>query len=105
MSYSTPTKHEGRAVLFAVAELLVKQMLSVASGPEICKTVIITPVHKKGPANVLTNYLPISITCVPVPCKLLERIVINKIYKHLVDNYILCNDQHGLVSGRSTCTN
>ena len=34
-----------------------------------------------------------------------ERIVINKIYKHLVDNDILCNDQRGFVRGRSTCTN
>ena len=53
--------------------------------------------------NVLSNYRPICITC--VPCKLLKRIVINEIYKHLVDNDILCNDQHGFVRGRSTWTN
>ena len=78
-------------------------MLSVASVPEAWKTAIITTVHKKGPTNVLSNYRPISITC--VPCKLLERNVINEIYKHLVDNDILCNDHHGFVRGRSTCTN
>ena len=78
-------------------------MLSVANVPDVWKTAIITPFHKKGPTNVLSNYRPISITC--VPCKLLERIVINKIYKHLFDNDILCNDQNGFVRGRSTCTN
>ena len=95
-----------KRIKYAIATpltLLFKQMLSVASVPDAWKTAIITPVHKKGPTNVLSNYRPISITC--VPCKLLERIVINKIYKHLVDNDILCNDQHGFVRGRSTCTN
>ena len=95
-----------KRIKYAIANpltLLFKQMLSVASVPEVWKTAIVTPVHKKGPTNVLSNYRPISITC--VPCKLLERIVINAIYKHLIDNDILCNDQHGFVRGRSTCTN
>jgi len=29
MSYNTPTKHDGRAVLFAVAELLVIKLQSM----------------------------------------------------------------------------
>jgi len=36
----------------------------------------VTPVHKKGPVNVLTKYRSISVPC--VPCKLLERIVVWK---------------------------
>ena len=78
-----------KRIKYAIANpltLLFKQMLSVASVPEVWKTAIITPVHKKGPTNVLSNYRPISITC--VPCKLFERIVVNAIYKHIVDNDI-----------------
>ena len=64
---------------------------------------MITPVHKKGPTNLLTNYRPISITC--VPSKILERIV-SKIYNHLINNNNFhFADQHGFVCGRLTCTN
>ena len=79
------------------------QLLSVACVPKIWKQALITPVHKKGPTNVLTNYRPISITC--VPCKLLERVVSSKIYSHLMRNNILHPEQHGFVRGKSTCTN
>jgi len=78
-------------------------LLSVACVPGVWKKAIITPVHKKGPINLLTNYRPISIIC--VPCKLLERIVSNKIYSHLMHNNILHPEQHGFVPGKSTCTN
>ena len=53
--------------------------------------------------DLLSNYRPISITC--VTCKLRERIVTSKINDHLVNNNIISNCQHGFVRGRSTCTN
>ena len=40
-----------------------------------------------------------------MPCKLLERIIANQIYRHLNENNILCNEQHGFTHGKSTCTN
>ena len=83
--------------------LMFKQMLSVAFIPDEWKTAVITPVHKKGPTEQVSNYRPISITC--VPCKLLERIIANQIYRHLNVNNILCNEQHGFTHGKSTCTN
>ena len=59
---------------------------------------------QKGAINVLAKfYRPISITC--VPCKLLERVVVSKIYEHLVRNNILCREPYGFIAGRSTCTN
>ena len=95
-----------KQIKYAIATpltLLFKQLLSVASIPKVWKSTVVIPVHKKGPTNVLSNYRPISITC--VPCKLLERIVVNRIYSHLVDNGLLCKEQHGFVRGRSTLTN
>jgi len=62
--------------------LVFRQLLSVGCVPNEWKNAVITPVHKKGSTSSLTNYRPISITC--VPCKLLERIGVSRIYNHLV---------------------
>ena len=56
----------------------------------------------KGAINVPANCRPISITC--VPCKLLERVVVSKIYEHLEQNNLFCRKQHGFIAGRSTRT-
>ena len=76
--------------------LMFKQMLSVDFIPDEWKSAVITPVHKKEPTEQVSNYRPISITC--VPCKLLERISANQIYRHLNENNILCNEQHVPIS-------
>jgi len=62
---------------------MFKQMFSVAFIPVEWKMAVIIPFHKKGPTEQVSNYRPISITC--VPCKLLERIIVNQIYRHLND--------------------
>ena len=82
---------------------MFKQIFSTVFIPDAWKKAIITPVHKKGTTDLVSNYRPISITC--VSCKLLERITANQIYSHLNVNNILCHEQHGFVQGKSTCTN
>ena len=67
------------------------------------KTAIITPVFKKGVAGCVTNYRPISLTC--VVSKIMERVISKNILEHLSTNQLLSSDQHGFVSKRSTCTN
>jgi len=66
-------------------------------------TAYIVPVFKKGTAGDVSNYRPISLTC--VPCKIIERRIAGKICDHLYSNNILCSAQHGFVRHRSTCTN
>jgi len=91
---------------FSICEplvLLYRQLLSVACVPDVWENAVATPLHKKGPGTVISNYRPISVTC--VPCRVLERVVVSKIYNHLMENNILCVEQHGFVRGRSTCTN
>ena len=83
--------------------VVFKQLLSVSYVPDVWKKAIITPVHKKGTATDCSNYRPISITC--VCCKLLERIIVNKLHDHLSTNNILHQAQHGFTKGRSTLTN
>jgi len=70
---------------FSICEplvLLYRQLLSVAYVPYVWKNAVVTPVHRKGPSTVISNYRPISVTC--VPCRILERVVVNKIYNHLI---------------------
>ena len=83
--------------------LLYNQLMSVGYVPDSWKNAIITPVYKKGAAESVKNYRPISLTC--VAGKIMERLVASEIYKHLQYNDLLSSVQHGFVKGKSTCTN
>jgi len=83
--------------------LLFTQLFSVGAIPPEWKKAIITPIYKKGIATDMSNYRPISLTC--VASKLMERIIAMKVYNHLYEHNLLCNTQHGFLRNRSTCTN
>ena len=76
--------------------------LSLKTGvfPEQLKIAKITPVYKKGEKSEFTNYRPISI--LPVISKLLERIMYNRIYKHITKNNLLYTKQFGFQAKNST---
>ena len=59
----------------------------------------ITPIFKKGDPSKASNYRPVSLTS--VPCKLLEHIVHSQVINHLLQNKILCDNQHGFRKHRS----
>ena len=63
----------------------------------------VTPLHKKGKADMVENYRPISLTS--VPCKILESIIKDKLTEHLQSQNLLHSTQHGFMSGRSCLTN
>ena len=75
--------------------------LSLKSGkvPADWKTANVVPVYKKGPKYSPSNYRPVSLTC--VCCKLMEHIVASQVVKHLNNNKILNNNQHGFRAQRS----
>lgn len=83
--------------------LIFTQLLSVGYIPDDWTKAIIIPVYKKGVSGDVTNYRPISLTC--VACKLMERVIAKHVYTHLADNNLLSQAQHGFVRGHSTCTN
>ena len=60
----------------------------------------VLPFYKSNDETELGNYRPISI----LPCfsKILERIVYNRLYKHLTSNNILYKKQFGFQKGHST---
>jgi len=83
--------------------LIFTQLFSVAHVPSDWKKAIITPVFKKGAAGAVSNYRPISLTC--VCSKIMERVISQQIYQYLTSNNVLHRSQHGFMRGRSTCTN
>ena len=68
--------------------------------PDCWKIAHITPLLKKYPSNLCTNYRPISlISCVG---KLFERCIHHHIFHYLSDNNILTQSQSGFIPGDST---
>ena len=58
-----------------------------------------TPIFKKGERNLPQNYRPISLTS--VVSKVLEHLISSQLMKHLENNYILYELQHGFRHNRS----
>ena len=58
---------------------------------------------KKGKKTDKSNYRPVSLT--PVPCKIMESIIKEKLLVHLESNQLLQDAQHGFTHGRSCLTN
>ena len=76
--------------------------LSLKKGivPNKLKIAKVTPIFKSGEKDLLKNYRPISV----LPCfsKILERIVYNRLYKHLTQNNVLYEKQFGFQKFCST---
>ena len=71
--------------------------------PAEWKTAHIVPIFKKGDRNDRANYRPVSLTS--VPCKIMEKIIKEKLVKFWETNDIFCKEQHGFRRGRSCLTN
>ena len=76
--------------------------LSIGKGifPDDLEIARVTPVFKGADVKDLENYRPISV--LPCFCKILERIMYNRLYNHLIKNNILYSKQFGFQKGRST---
>ena len=63
----------------------------------------VTPIHKnKGSTQEVCNYRPISLT--PPPCKVMERLVRDKLLTHFSNNNLSSKQQHGFLARKSTST-
>lgn len=63
----------------------------------------VTPLYKKGQNTDPSNYRPVSLTF--VACKVMERIIRDRLMSHLSGNNILAFQQHGFRSKRACSTN
>ncbi|KAF2344794.1 Reverse transcriptase domain [Trinorchestia longiramus] len=71
--------------------------------PEDCKLANITLIFKKGNKQIPNNYRPISLTS--VISKTIERLLKVRITKHLNDQNLINDTQHGFREKRSCLTN
>ncbi|PKU36059.1 rna-directed dna polymerase from mobile element jockey- hypothetical protein [Limosa lapponica baueri] len=63
----------------------------------------VTPVFKKGKKEDLRNYKPVSLTS--LPGKMVERLILGVISKHMKEKKALRSSQHGFTKGKSCLTN
>ena len=69
--------------------------------PTSWKTAKVTPLQKPGKRDDVSNLRPVS--HLPLPSKLIEKIVHNRIYSHCENNNILDDRQGGFRPNHSTC--
>ena len=68
--------------------------------PQEWKSANITAIFKKGDKKDSCNYRPVSLTC--ILCKLLEKIIREKMVNHMKRYDLFSDKQFGFISGRST---
>jgi hypothetical protein len=83
--------------------LIYSSFMSVAQTPSAWAHAIVTPVFKHGDAVDPSNYRPISLTS--VASKIMERTISNDVLSYLCVHGLINRQQHGFLSGKSTCTN
>ncbi|MCU7801386.1 MAG: reverse transcriptase family protein, partial [gamma proteobacterium symbiont of Lucinoma myriamae] len=81
---------------------LFKKSLEEGKIPDQWRLANVIPIHKKGPKNKAENYRPISLTS--VCCKVLEKIVRDKLVDHMESNKLFTKHQHGFRKGHSCVT-
>jgi hypothetical protein len=67
--------------------------------PESCKEANVTPLHKKGPKQLVENFRPISLTS--IVCKTMEKFISDYILDHIERHNLFTTHQHGFRKGRS----
>lgn len=93
---------EGAAELsFSLADLFNKSLRDSVL-PLDWVSANICPVYKKGDKHCVSNYRPISLTC--ILSRVLEKLVYAKLYFMLEDNGLLSNHQFGFRHKQSTTT-
>ena len=84
-------------------EHIFTKSLNTGECPTDWRSANVTPIHKKGDRTLPSNYRPVSLTS--QVCKVLETIVREHLLRHLTENNILSDKQHGFRQGRSCLTN
>ena len=82
--------------------IIFQQSYDLSSTPKDWNSAIVAPIFKKGIKSDTSSYRPISLTC--ICCKIMERIMLRHIAKHIAKNNIIINEQHGFRNKLSTIT-
>ena len=79
--------------------IVFKKCLKYGETPHIWLSANVTAIFKKGDRFKASNYRPVSLTC--LCCKVLEHIVVSNVMKHLDQQKLLTDCQHGFRARRS----
>jgi len=82
---------------------LFNHSLNEGQVPADWKCGIIAPIYKSGNRSDVSNYRPV--TLLPTISKVLERLVADRLVKHLEERKILSDEQHGFRKNRSCVSN
>jgi hypothetical protein len=82
--------------------IIFQRSLDEGCIPEDWRKANVSPIFKKGSKLSPNNYRPVSLTS--VTCKVMEALVREKVLAHLVENRLVCDEQHGFTPGRSCVT-
>ena len=82
-------------------KILFDKSLENGEVPSDWKRAIVVPIFKKGGKDLSQNYRPVSLTC--IICKIMERLIRDKMMEFLTSTMLLSDKQFGFVPGRS-CT-
>ena len=86
--------------LFAVPlTIILNESIRTGIVPNDWKRALVTPIHKKGNKNAVSNYRPISLTS--IICKMLESFIRDRVIDHMKKNNLIESSQHGFLTGRS----
>ena len=83
-------------------KIMLRKSIDEGKIPEVFKLAYVTPLHKGGSKMNPANYRPVSLTSHIM--KVFERVIKMHLLKHLQENDLIKQNQHGFVSGRSTQT-
>jgi len=83
--------------------IIFNKSLEIGEVPDMWRKANVTPIHKTGVKSVSLNYRPVSLTS--NVCKIMERIVKDKLTTELNDKNWFTDAQHGFRSRRSTTSN
>ena len=83
--------------------VLFRRSLDETAIPAEWKRANVCPIFKKGNRNLAENYRPVSLTS--QVCKVFETLIRDCLVKHLEDNSLIHETQHGFRKGHSCLTN
>ena len=87
-------------ILYNVLMIIFTNCLRCGLFPQIWKCANVVPVHKKNEKNLKGNYRPISL--LPIFGKILEKLIYDSVYTHLVSCEFLNPNQSSFRPGDST---
>ena len=90
-------------VFVPILEVIFNRSYQEGIVPKLMKIANITPLHKAGDKTLPENYRPVSLT--PIIAKMMEKIVKEKMERHIEEQMIMSEMQHGFRKLRSTSTN